>query len=94
MKAMYIDSCLLQFSQNLILFQSIAKCCCSLVSDFVAIQSVQVINEAAIYFDSCLLETSQRLVLLQSNAKCCDSLVSNVVVTQAGQVTNYEGNVH
>ena len=44
MKAMYIDSCLLQFSQKLILLQSIAKCCCSLVFDFVVPQAVPVTN--------------------------------------------------
>ena len=44
MKAMYSDSCLLETSQGFILFQSIAKCCCSLGSDFVKSQAVQVTN--------------------------------------------------
>ena len=78
---MYYDSCLLELSQGLILLQSIAKCCCSLVSDLVVTQADKSQIMQAMYFDSCLLETSQGLILLQSIAKSHHYGVPNDAIT-------------
>ena len=88
MKVMYFDSCLLELSQGLILLQSITKCYCSLISDFVVIQTVPVANKAECFMGSCLLEVSQGNILLQAIAKSDCSLISNFVVVQAVPVAN------